>query len=129
MLRAIFKVSAACLILSAASLWGFVSGGRNVFWNASSDTISIHYRSSTIGSISTRLARGTSLNMSNDSGEVLSLRVVYPHKRALAFAADELIRIRASSHVAEGVWWITDNGVQFVRTGEAAREGHKLRSR
>jgi hypothetical protein len=122
------KVQIIIAILVAAALSGFVRGGHNVFWNAANATISIEYRSSTIGPVSTRLARGTSLNMSNDDGEVISLRVVYPHRNALVFGANDLNHIKAASHLPYGVWWITDREVRFVSARDAARGGHKLRS-
>jgi hypothetical protein len=111
----------------AVALCGFVPGGRNVFWNASSGTIAVAYQSSTIGPIKTHLRRGTSLDMSNDKGEVISLRITYPDGRVQIFTADELQRLKVLSHADSGIWWITDQNVRFLSTRDGVRERAKFR--
>jgi hypothetical protein len=112
----IFGAVSAVVMLS-----GFIPGGsRNIFINGTREEIRISYESTTLKLDKAVVIRsGSGLQMTGDSGKLLQLTVRYPNGKVLNLSAKGISRIEASSQLKNGVWWITDTGVEYISTKES----------
>jgi hypothetical protein len=115
-LISLFGAASAVVMLS-----GFIPGGaRNTFINGTRAEIRISYQSTTLKLDKAVVIRpGGGLQMTGDSGKLLRLTVRYPKTKVLNSSAKAISRIEASSQLKNGVWWITDTGVEYISTKES----------
>ncbi len=112
-------------ILGAASavvlLSGFIpDGARNTFINGTREEVRINYESTMLKVDKPVVIRpGSGLQMTGDSGKLLHLTITYPNGKELNLSAKDISRIEASSQLRDGVWWITDTGVEYISTKES----------
>jgi len=126
MIRGIIIILFSTLV--ALRLMAFVPGGENVFLNVSAGTIGIAYKSTAKDfNKSMGLARGSSLNLSDDHGEILWIRVTYPNHRSINLGKSDIDRKQRQSGVCDGVWLITDSDIEFVCAQAAARFRRNIR--
>jgi len=45
--------------------------------------------------------------------------IIYPSGKVLELSTNEIQRIEAASGLKDGVWWINDEGVEYISTKES----------
>ena len=117
-LTSIFGVLSAVVAVS-----GFIPGGaRNAFINGTREEIRISYASTALNLDEAVVIRaGSGLQMTGDSGKLLHPTVRYRNGKVLNLSAKGISRIEASSQLKNGVWWITETGVEYISTKESLR--------
>ena len=106
---------------AALPLLAFIPGPtRNVFKNGTYGDIRLKYESTALKLDKPVVIRYSSgLAMSGDGGTLLRVMIISPSGKVLELSTNEIQRIEAASGLKDGVWWINDEGVEYISTKES----------
>jgi hypothetical protein len=110
----------ACVLAGPSCLIASAPGSNTIFLNSTGGVVSIRCQTATKQyREQIAIRRGHRFDLSGDYAELISLTLKYPDGRAITLGQNELEAAKAKAHFRKGVWWIVDEGVQYISEHQA----------